>query len=155
MKHRKTELVAIDRRALMKVVAGGAVAGGLLASAPLVANEVHAATVPSNFRAAVHITRQEDFVYAFSSLDTIAKHYKKATGRLIVDGDAVKSLTDSDILGQIDAAKKAGAEIVVASDALSMNGIDPSTLPSYFDTKNSGVIAVMEAMTKEFNYYKL
>jgi intracellular sulfur oxidation DsrE/DsrF family protein len=116
---------------------------------------VAAQSVPNNFRSVVHITRQEDFVYAFSSLDTIARHYKKATGRLIVDGDAVKGLTDDDILGQLKSANDAGAEIVAASDALSINGIDPSTLPDYVNTDNPGLIAVVEAQTKGYQYVKI
>jgi len=127
----------------------------MLVSTPWESNEVQAALVPNNFRVAVHVTRQEDFAYAFSSLDTIAKHYTKATAKLIVDGDGVKSLTDDGVLGQIDAANKAGAQIIAASDALSANGIDPTTLPSYIDTKNPGVIAVVEAQTTGFQYYKL
>ena len=124
-------------------------------TAPWSSSDVEAAFVPNDFRAVVHITRQEDFPYAFSSLDTIAQHYKKATGRLIVDGDAVKGLTDEDTLGQIKSANDAGAEIVAASDALSINGIDPASLPDYVDSDNSGVIAVVDAQTKGFQYYKL
>ena len=111
--------------------------------------------MPNNFRAVVHITRQEDFTYAFSSLDTIAQHYKKATGRLIIDGDAVKGLTDDDILAQLKSADDAGAEIVAANDALSVNGIDPDSLPDYVNTDNPGVIAVVDAQVKGYHYYKL
>ncbi len=149
------EEAALDRRALMKVAAGGLVAGGLITAAPWMAGEAEAAFVPNNFRAVVHVTRQEDFTYAFSSLDTIAQHYKKATGRFIIDGDAVKGLTDEDILGQLKSAKDAGAEIVAASDALSVNGIDPDSLPDYVDTDNPGVIAVVDAQVKGYHYYKL
>jgi intracellular sulfur oxidation DsrE/DsrF family protein len=146
---------SLDRRALIKIAAGGLAAGGLLAEAAQRPVGVVAAFVPNNFRAVVHITRQEDFAYAFSSLDTIAQHYKKASGRLILDGDAVKGLTDDDILGQLKSAKDAGAEIVAASDALSINGIDPSSLPSYVKSDNPGVIAVVDAQVKGYHYYKL
>lgn len=145
----------LDRRALLKVAAGGLVAGGLLTAAPIGSSTVDAAMVPNNFRAAVHVTRQEDFQYALSSLDTIAQHYKKATGRLIIDGDAVKGLTDDGILGQLKSANDAGAEILAASDALGINNIDPSTLPDYLDASNPGVIAVVEAQVKGFHYYKI
>jgi intracellular sulfur oxidation DsrE/DsrF family protein len=146
---------ALDRRALMKVAAGGVAAASLIALSPLAGNTAQAAFLPNNFRAIVHVTRQEDFPYAFSSLDTIAQHYSKATGRLVIDGDAVKALTDDDILGQIKSANDAGAEIVAANDALSINGIDSDSLPDYIDTGNPGIIAVVDAQTKGFQYYKL
>ena len=146
---------SLDRRALLKAAAGGLAVGGLLVSAPWTSGDAEAAFVPNNFRAVVHITRQEDFPYAFSSLDTIAQHYKKATGRLIVDGDAVKGLTDDDTLGQIKSANDAGAEIVAASDALNINEIDPASLPDYVNSDNSGVIAVVDAQVKGYHYYKL
>jgi intracellular sulfur oxidation DsrE/DsrF family protein len=146
---------ALDRRAMLKAAAGGFVAGGLLAAVSQRPLQAEAAFVPNNFRAVVHITRQEDFTYAFSSLDTIAQHYKKATGRLIIDGTAVMGLSNDDILGQIQSAKDAGAEIIAASDALSINGIDPSALPSYIKTDVQGVIAVVDAQVKGYHYMKL
>jgi intracellular sulfur oxidation DsrE/DsrF family protein len=73
----------------------------------------------------------------------------------VIDGDAVKALTDDDILGQIKSANDAGAEIVAANDALSINGIDSDSLPDYIDTGNPGIIAVVDAQTKGFQYYKL
>ena len=155
MSHGKLDDESLDRRSLMKVAAGGLVAGGLLATAPRFSGEVEAASVPSNFRAVVHITRLENFPYAFSSLETIAKNYKKATGRLIVDGDAVKGLTADDILGQIEAANDAGAEIYAASDALSINGIDPSSLPKFVNSGDPGVIAVVDAQIKNYHYLAL
>jgi len=146
---------ALDRRAMMKVAAGGLLVGGLLSIAPRATEDAEAADVPNNFRAVVHITRQEDFTYAFSSLDTIAQHYKKATGKFLIDGEAVKGLTDSGILDQLKSAHDAGAEIVVASDALSMNGIDPDSLPDYVNSDNPGVIAAVESQVKGYHYYKL
>lgn len=145
---------SLDRRSLMKVATGGLIVGGLVATLGDT-HRAEAAFVPNNFRAAVHITRQEDLPYAFSSLDTIAQHYKKATGRLIFDGDAVKSLTDDNVLAQVKSANDAGAEIVAANDALSINGIDPSSLPDYINTDNPGVIAVVDAQVKGYHYYKL
>lgn len=156
MAHNELDDVAFDRRSLMKVAAGGIVVGSVIAANPWTTGEAEAAAfVPNNFRAVVHVTRQEDFTYAFSSLDTIAQHYSKAKGRLIIDGDAVKGLTDDDTLAQIKSAKDAGAEIVAANDALSVNGIDPSTLPDYVDSDNPGVIAVVDAQVKGYHYYKL
>ena len=146
---------ALDRRAMMKVAVGGLLVGGLLSAAPSFSHEAEAADVPNNFRAVVHITRQEDYASAFSSLDTIAQHYKKATGRLLIDGEAVKGLTDTGILDQLKSADDAGTEIVVANDALSTNGIDPDSLPDYVNSDNPGVIAAVEAQVKGYHYYKL
>ncbi len=146
---------ALDRRSMMKVAAGGLLVGGLLAVAPRGSEEAEAADVPNNFRAVVHITRQEDFPYAFSSLDTIAQHYSKAKGLFLIDGAAVKGLTDSGILDQLKSANDAGAEIAVANDALSMNGIDPSSLPDYVNSDNPGIIFAVEAQVKGYHYYKL
>ncbi|MEZ4531473.1 MAG: hypothetical protein R2835_02240 [Thermomicrobiales bacterium] len=145
---------ALARRALIKGAAGGLIAGGLIAGS-METRLAEAAFVPNNFHVVVHVTRQEDLPYAFSSLDTVAQHYKKATARLVFDGDAVKALTDDDVLTQVQAAKDAGAEIVAASDALSINGIDASSLPDFVDTDNTGVIAVVDAQVKGFHYYKL
>jgi len=153
--HLEQDDESIDRRALMKVAAGGLLAGGMLAAAPRISGGVEAADVPNNFRAVVHITHQENFPYAFSTLEIIAKNYKKATGRLILDGDAVKGLTDDDILGQIKTASDAGAEIYAASDALSINGIDPSSLPKYVNSSDPGVIAVVDAQLKKYHYLAL
>ncbi len=155
MAHRDTSDGEFDRRALLRVAAVGVSAGGFLAVAPSFAGDAAADSVPNNFRAAIHVTRQEDFTYAFSALDTIAQHYKKATGHLIIDGDAVKSLTDDAVLTQLQNAKDSGAEIVAASDALSINGIDPSSLPDYIKSGDPGVIAVVDAQVKGFHYYKI
>ena len=155
MSHSEQDAESLDRRSLMKVATGGLLAGVVLAAAPQFSGDTEAASVPNNFRAVVHITRLENFPYAFSSLETIAKEYKKATGRLIVDGDAVKGLNDDDILGQIQTANDAGAEIYAASDALSINGIDPSSLPKYINSGDPGVIAVVEAQSKQYYYFAL
>lgn len=146
---------SFDRRSLVKVAAAGVVASGLLAAAPMELRDVDAAFVPNNFHAVVHVTRQEDFPYAFSSLDTISQNYEKAKGRLVIDGDAVRGLSDAGLLDHIKAAKDNGAEIVAASDALTINGIDASTLPDYIDTGSTGVIAVVDAQVKGYHYYKL
>jgi len=144
-----------DRRTLMKVATGGVAAAGLLAVAPSAAPSVAAAFVPNNFRAAIHVTSEDGMQYAYSALETIANNYSKASGRLIIDGAAVKLLTTDVGLSNVKSAHDAGAEIVAANDALAINGIDPTTLPDYVDTSNPGVIAVVDSQVKGFHYYKL
>ena len=84
----------------------------------------------------------------------IAESYKKATGRLIIDGDAVNSLSDQGMLDQLKSANDADAEILAASDALEINGIDASSLPDYIDSSMPGLIAVLESETKGYHYFK-
>jgi intracellular sulfur oxidation DsrE/DsrF family protein len=146
---------AIDRRSLLKVTGGALAAAAIYAAAPIASNEVAEAFVPNNFHACIHITREDDFQYAFSALQTISEQYKKATGRLIVDGGAVKSLTSDDMIASLKSANDKGAEIKAASDALAINGVDPTSLPDFIDAKNPGVIAVVDAQVKGFHYYKL
>ena len=145
----------IDRRTLMKVATSGVAVAGLLTVAPTEANSVSAAFVPNNFRAAIHVTSEDGMQYAYSALETIANNYSKASGRLIIDGAAVKLLTTDDGLSNVKSVHDAGADVVAASDALAINGIDPSTLPDYIDTSNPGVIAVVDSQVKGFHYYKL
>jgi intracellular sulfur oxidation DsrE/DsrF family protein len=147
--------VALDRRSLIKLAGAGVAAATLLGASPNSMNEVSAAFVPNNFRACIHITSEDGFQYAFSALQTIADQYKKASGRLIIDGAAVKSLTSDDMIASLKSANDKGAEIQAASDALAINGIDPSTLPDFIDTKNPGVIAVVDSQVKGYHYYKL
>lgn len=152
--HPETDGKALDRRSVIRAAVGGVAVGTLLPFVPETSTGVSAASVPNNFRAIIHVTRQDDFPYAFSSLATIAQSYKKATGRLLIDGDAVKSLTDETVLAQLESANDAGAEIAAASDALSINGLDPSSLPSYVDTKDPAVIAVVDAQINRYHYLK-
>ena len=154
MSHTRAGADSMDRRALMKVAAGGLVVGGILGAAPSSESRVEAAFVPNNFRATVHVTTQEAIPFALSSLHTIAENYSKATGRLIIDGNAVTSLSDQGFLDQLKNAKDAGAEIAAASDALQINGIDPASLPDYIDWSLPGIIAVLEADTKGYHYFK-
>jgi intracellular sulfur oxidation DsrE/DsrF family protein len=139
----------------VKLAAGGAISGGLAAALPARPASVDAAFVPNNFRAVVHVTSEDGMQYAFAALETITENYDKATARLVIDGSAVKLLTTDDGLNSIKAAHDAGAEIVVANDALAINGIDPSTLPDYIDKDNPGVIAVVDSQVKGFHYYKV
>jgi intracellular sulfur oxidation DsrE/DsrF family protein len=140
---------------MVKAAIAGVSSGMVLPLLPRSSDGVEAASVPNNFRAIVHITRQEDFTYAFSSLAIIAQKYKKATGRLLIDGAAVTSLTDDDVLTQLKSASDAGAEILAASDALSINNIDPSSLPDFIEAKNPGVIAIVDAQINRYHYMKL
>ena len=144
----------LDRRTLIKVAAGGAVAGGVLAAAPASGSDVAAAMLPSNFRAAVHVTDEGAMQYAYSALATISEHYSKAKGRLIIDGAAVKVLTTEDGLNNVKSVHDAGAEIWAANDALAINGIDPASLPDFINTDNPGVIAVLESQATGYQYYK-
>lgn len=148
-------LTAVDRRGLFKVAGGGLVAAGLLAAAPLATGEIAEAFVPNNFRACIHVTREEDFQYAFSALETISEHYSKASGLLIIDGAAVKSLASDDMITSLTSAHDNGADIAAAADALEINGIDPTTLPDFIDVKNPGVIQVVDSQVKGYHYYKL
>ncbi|MCA9858783.1 MAG: hypothetical protein KC438_03635 [Thermomicrobiales bacterium] len=145
----------MDRRTLIKGAAGATAALGLRtaisdrsAAAPL-------PFVPSDFRAVIHVTRADDLPYAFSALQTIADHYSKASGRLVLDGSAVTSLTSDQTLDALQQAHEHGAEIVAASDALEINGVDVSSLPDFVNTKETGLIAVVDAQLKGFHYYKL
>lgn len=145
-----------DRRNLLKTAAGGLVAGGLLAATPMLHGEVAAAAiVPNNFRGLVHATNVESLTYAYAALQTISEHYKDAKGRLVLDGDAVKTLTTDDGLNNVKAAHDGGADIVAANDALEMNGIDKDSLPDYIDTDNPGIIAVIDGQVKGYHYYKV
>lgn len=144
----------LDRRTLIKVAAGGVAATGLLAMAPEPSGAEPAALVPNNFRAAIHVTDEDSLQYAYSALETIAEHYKKADGQLIIDGSAVKVLATDDGLNNLKSAHDAGAEIVAANDALVIHGIDPKSLPDFINVDNPGVIAVIDAQVKGFHYYK-
>ena len=144
----------LDRRTLMKVAAGSAVVGGLLVTAPGHTGAALPATVPNNFRAAVHVTDEAAMQYAYSALATISEHYSKAKGRLIIDGAAVKILTTEDGLNNVKSVHDGGADIWVANDALAINGIDPTSLPDFINTDNPGVIAVLESQSTGYLYYK-
>ena len=113
----------LDRRTLIRVAAGGVAATGLLAAVPEPSGAAPAALVPNNFRAAIHVTDENSLQYAYSALETIAEHYKKADGQLIIDGAAVKILATDDGLNNVKWAHDAGADIVAANDALA-----PTTL---------------------------
>lgn len=146
----------LDRRDLLKVAAGGVLVGGFLAATPLVQGDGEvAAMVPNNFRGLVHVTNEDGLQYAYSALSVIAEHYKDAKGRLVIDGSAVKILTTDDGLNNIKAIHDQGSDIVAASDALQINGIDKDSLPDYIDTDNPGIIAVIDGLTKGFQYYKV
>ena len=140
----------VNRRMLVKTAAAGVAASGLI-----VAPSAAAAFVPNNFHALIHVTNADGMQYAFSALQTIAEHYDKATGRLIIDGSAVAMLATDDGLKSLEAADKAGADILAARDALQINGIDPDSLPDFIDAKETGIIAVIDAQIKGFHYYKL
>ena len=144
----------LDRRALMKAAAGGAIASGLLVTAPALAGATLPAAVPNNFRAAVHVTDENSMQYAYSALETISQHYSKAKGRLIIDGAAVKILATDDGLNNVKSVHDAGADVWVANDALAINGIDPASLPDFINTDNPGVIAVLESQSTGYLYYK-
>jgi intracellular sulfur oxidation DsrE/DsrF family protein len=144
-----------DRRALLRATGGGLAAALVLGASPLVVDDSAEAFVPNNFRACIHVTREDDFQFAFAALQTIADQYKKASGRLIVDGAAVKALTSEDMISSLKSANDKGASIQAASDALAINGIDPSSLPGFIDAKNTGVIAVVDSQVKGYHYYKL
>lgn len=144
----------LDRRALMKAAAGGAVAGGLFVTAPALTGAALPATMPTNFRAAVHVTDENSLQYAYSALETISQHYSKAKGRLIIDGDAVKILATDDGLNNVKSVHDAGADVWVANDALAINGIDPASLPDFINSDNPGVIAVLESQSTGYMYYK-
>lgn len=144
----------LDRRTLIRVAAGGVAATGLLAAVPEPSGAAPAALVPNNFRAAIHVTDENSLQYAYSALETIAEHYKKADGQLIIDGAAVKILATDDGLNNVKSAHDAGADIVAANDALAIYGIDPKSLPDFINVDNPGVIAVIDAQVKGFHYYK-
>lgn len=144
----------VDRRALLKLAGGGMVAAGLLAASPVFHDEVEAAFIPNNFHACVHVTNEDQYPYAMSALATIADNYDKAHALLIIDGSAVKALSSSDMVDQLKAANDKGADMAVATDALQINGIDPSTVPDFISAKNPGVIEVINAMVKGYHYYK-
>jgi intracellular sulfur oxidation DsrE/DsrF family protein len=144
----------LDRRTLMRVAAGGVAVTGLLAAAPESSEAATAALVPNNFRAAIHVTNEDSLQYAYSALETIAEHYKKADGRLIIDGAAVKILATDDGLNNVKSAHDAGAEIMAANDALAIHGIDPKSLPDFINTDNPGVIAVIDSQVTGYHYYK-
>lgn len=145
----------LDRRSLVKTAVAGATAVGLAALAPSDTSATARAFVPNNFHAVIHVTNPDGMPYAFSALQTIADHYDKATGRLIIDGTAVAMLATEDGLASLETAEKAGAEIVAARDALQINGIDPDSLPDFIDADDPGIIAVVDAQVKGFHYYKL
>lgn len=147
--------VRLGRRTLIRVATGGALAGGLLAVAPDITSAVDAVLVPNNFRALVHVTSEDSLQYAFSALETITEHYDKASAQLLIDGPAVKILATADGIKNVQSAKDAGAEIVAASDALQINGIDPKSLPDFIDASNTGVIAAVNSQVKGYHYYKV
>jgi len=144
----------LDRRTLIKVAAGGVATTSVLAIAPEPSGAAPAALVPNNFRAAIHVTDEDSLQYAYSALETIAEHYEKADGQLILDGSAVKILATDDGLNNLKSAHDAGADIVAANDALAIHGIDPKSLPDFINVDNPGVIAVIDAQVKGFHYYK-
>lgn len=141
----------VSRRTLVKTAAFGLTASGLAGTT----SEPAEAFVPNNFHALIHVTHPDSMPYAYSALQTIAEHYEKATGRLVIDGSAVTILTASDDLDRLEAASKAGSEIIVAHDALEINGIDSDSLPDFIQTDDTGLIAVVDAQVKGFHYYKL
>jgi intracellular sulfur oxidation DsrE/DsrF family protein len=145
----------LDRRTILKVASGAAVAGGVALSAHSAQAALLPPAVPNNFRAVVHVTNEDGLQYAYAALETITEHYKKAKGRLVVDGSAVKILATDEGLANVTAAHDAGAEIAAANDALAINGIDPESLPDFIDASNPGVIAVVDAQVKGYHYYKL
>lgn len=146
-------LAETDRRGLLRYALG--VSAGIAALAAPSQRNASAADVPDNFRAAIHITEEASFTYALSALQTIHDDYHKASGRLIIDGNAVKSLASQSTLDALKTAHDAGADIVAASDALEINGIDPNTLPDFVSVGDPGLILVLEAQVKGYHYYKV
>lgn len=144
-----------DRRALMKIAAGGAAAGGLLFTAVGNTGAAPPAMVPKNFRAAVHVTDATTMQYAYSALETISQNYSSAKGRLIIDGAAVKILATEDGLNNVKSVHDAGADVWVANDALAINGIDPTSLPDFINSDNPGIIAVLESQSTGYMYFKV
>lgn len=146
-------LADTDRRGLLRYAIG--VSAGIAALAVPSQRNTYAADVPDNFRAAIHITEEASFPYALSALQTIHDDYHKASGRLIIDGNAVNGLASQSTLDTLKTAHDDGADIVAASDALEINGIDPSTLPDFVSVGDPGLILVLEAQVKGYHYYKV
>lgn len=145
--------VETDRRGLIRGALG--ISAGVAAFAVPLQRHADAADVPDNFRAAIHITEESSFPYALSALQTIHDDYHKASGRLIIDGDAVNGLVSTATIDALKAAHDDGADIQAASDALAINGIDPSTLPDFVSVGDPGLILVLEAQVKGYHYYKV
>jgi len=144
-----------DRRTLVKAAAVGVAAGGLLGAGLAPTGADASDSIPNNFHAAIHVSTTEAMPYAYAALETISEHYKKAQGRLILDGSAVTLLSDDGAVASLKSASDAGAEIVAARDACQINNIDPDSLPDFIDAGSNGIVVVIDSYMKHFHYCKL
>lgn len=138
---------------LAAMVAGVTVAG----VGPRVAAQEATPTagVPADFRVVLHAAQADHWVYVQSNVENLMRDWPAAKVRVVVDGNAVRSLVgESHLTTALAAAIDDGLELYICPNALAEHGIPADAISLRANLTLGGIIALVAAHNEGYVYVK-